>query len=36
MGLFQNLAVAALCTGAYLSNPDERTFQFFIEDEIKR
>lgn len=32
----RNLAIGALIAGAYISNPDERSFLNFIEDEQKK
>lgn len=34
--MFRNLAVAALFAGAYASNPDEDSFQRFVEAELKK
>ncbi len=36
MGFVQNVAVVALFSGAYISNPDEDSFRRFIESEYKR
>jgi hypothetical protein len=36
MGLFRNLAVVALFAGAYASNPDESSFQRYVEGELKK
>lgn len=34
--MFRNLAVIALFAGAYASNPDEDSFQRFVELELKK
>ena len=36
MGAFRNLTVAAFFAGAYASNPDEGSFQRYVETELKR
>jgi hypothetical protein len=36
MGLIQNLAVIALFSGAYISNPDEESFKRHLEFELRR
>lgn len=36
MGFIQNVAIAALFGGAYISNPDEDSFRRFLESEYKR
>mgnify|MGYP001809589050 CR=1 FL=1 len=36
MGLIQNVAVIALFSGAYMSNPDEESFKRFLEMEYRR
>lgn len=36
MGLIQNVAVIALFSGAYMSNPDEESFKRFLELEYRK
>lgn len=36
MGLIQNVAVIALFSGAYMSNPDEESFKKFLEIEYRK
>lgn len=36
MGLIQNVALIALFSGAYMSNPDEESFKKFLELEYRR
>jgi len=36
MGLIQNVAVIALFSGAYMSNPDEESFKRFLEMEYRK
>lgn len=36
MGLIQNLAIVALFSGAYISNPDEESFKRHLEAEFRR
>lgn len=36
MGLIQSTAVVALIAGAYISNPDEESFQRYLDKQLKR
>lgn len=36
MGFIQNTAVIALIAGAYISNPDEESFQRYLDRQLKR
>lgn len=36
MGFIQNTAVVALVAGAYISNPDEESFQRYLDRQLKR